>query len=98
MLKVRSKNSTESEERWTTDSQGLSRANVMTRTKIVMCAPLVLICLSSTHAEEPTVATLSFADNTDAKPVEQQANEPNSAGELQSVEFAEARRMLNAFG
>ena len=36
----------------------------------------------------------TFADNTDAKPVDQQANEPNSAEELQSVEFAEARRML----
>jgi hypothetical protein len=38
---------------------------------------------------------LAFADNTDAKPVDQQANEPNSAEELQIVEFAEARRMLN---
>jgi hypothetical protein len=36
----------------------------------------------------------AFADNTDAKPVDQQANEPNSAKELQIVEFAEARRML----
>ena len=36
----------------------------------------------------------AFADNTDAKPVDQQANEPNSAEELQTVEFAEARRML----
>jgi hypothetical protein len=37
---------------------------------------------------------MAFADNTDAKPVDQQANEPKSAEELQSVEFAEARRML----
>jgi hypothetical protein len=37
---------------------------------------------------------LAFADNTDAKPVDQQANEPNTAESLQSVEFAEARRML----
>jgi hypothetical protein len=36
----------------------------------------------------------AFADNTDAKPADQQANEPNSAEELQTVEFAEARRML----
>jgi len=36
----------------------------------------------------------AFADNTDAKPVDQQANEPKSAEELLSVEFAEARRML----
>jgi hypothetical protein len=36
----------------------------------------------------------AFADNTDAKPVDQQANEPNSAEALQIVEFAEARRML----
>jgi hypothetical protein len=36
----------------------------------------------------------AFAENTDAKPVDQQANEPNSAEELQTVEFAEARRML----
>jgi hypothetical protein len=36
----------------------------------------------------------AFADNTDAKPVDQQANELKSAEELQSVEFAEARRML----
>jgi hypothetical protein len=36
----------------------------------------------------------AFADNTNAKPVDQQANEPNSGGELQMVEFAEARRML----
>ena len=35
-----------------------------------------------------------LADNTDAKPVDQQANEPNSPEALQSVEFAEARRML----
>jgi len=35
-----------------------------------------------------------FADNNDAKPVDQQANEPNTADALQSVEFAEARRML----
>ena len=34
------------------------------------------------------------ADNTDAKPVDQQANEPKTAEALQSVEFAEARRML----
>jgi hypothetical protein len=36
----------------------------------------------------------AFADNTDAKPVDQQANELKSAEELQSVEFTEARRML----
>ena len=36
----------------------------------------------------------AFADDTDAKPVDQQANEAKSAEELQSVEFAEARRML----
>jgi hypothetical protein len=36
----------------------------------------------------------TFADNTDAKPNDQQANEPNSAEELRIVEFAEARRML----
>ena len=36
----------------------------------------------------------AFSDNTDAKPVDQQANELKSAEELQSVEFAEARRML----
>ncbi|MGC2077688.1 MAG: beta-1-3, beta-1-6-glucan biosynthesis protein, partial [Xanthobacteraceae bacterium] len=36
----------------------------------------------------------AFADNTDAKPVDQQANEPNPAEELQIVEFAEARRLL----
>ena len=36
----------------------------------------------------------AFADNTDANLVDQQANEPNSAEELQIVEFAEARRML----
>jgi hypothetical protein len=36
----------------------------------------------------------AFADNTDAKPVDQQANEANTAEALQSIEFAEARRML----
>jgi hypothetical protein len=37
----------------------------------------------------------AFADDSDAKPVDQQANEPNTAEALQNVEFAEARRMLN---
>lgn len=37
----------------------------------------------------------AFADNTDAKPVDQQANEPNSANESRTTDdFAEARRML----
>jgi hypothetical protein len=36
----------------------------------------------------------AFADNTNAKPVDQQSTGQNSAEELQIVEFAEARRML----
>ena len=36
----------------------------------------------------------AFADNTDAKPIDEQSTGPNSAEELQIVEFAEARRML----
>jgi hypothetical protein len=53
-----------------------------------LCAVLWLL------AALPGSDRSAFADNTDTKPADQQANEPNSAEELQSVEFAEARRML----
>jgi hypothetical protein len=40
----------------------------------------------------------AFADDTDAKAVDQQLTGSNSVEELQSVEFAEAHRMLKGFG
>jgi hypothetical protein len=37
----------------------------------------------------------AFAQNTDAKTADQQSTGPNSAKEAQTVEFAEAQRLLN---
>jgi hypothetical protein len=60
--------------------------------RVVLGGLCAVLCLLAALLGSENLS--AFADNTDAKPVDQQANEPNSAEELQIVEFAEARRML----
>lgn len=60
--------------------------------RVVLGGLCAVLCLVAALLGSENLS--AFADNTDAKPVDQQANEPNSAEELQIVEFAEARRML----